>query len=210
MTLKSVSTKRRNEGEILLDVLRAVYKEPLGPTNLMFKSNMSWKMLKKRFLPPLLMLKLLIFVKDEKDNRSRGFYELTKRGEIITNACRKYKIITFALGRLVMNIPKERRSKLDLMIDILSATKQKQRITALLELTGMSYKSLLRYLEILRQGNLVMVLGKKGEHPEYITTENGLRLIELYENATLYIIQLMRQESLDASFARHVDFSKVA
>lgn len=208
MALRSRSAKRRTEGEILLAILRAVYKEPLGPTNLMYKANMSWGGLKRKYLPLLLVLKLLIPKETKRDNRTRNIYLLTKRGEIIVNACRKYKVMTFALEKMTMDTSETRRNKMDLIIDILSATKEKQRITPLMGLTGTSHKQLARCLEILRRSELVMVFGKKDERPEYMTTKKGLELIQLYENAILYITQIMRQESLDEPIARHIDFCK--
>jgi len=208
MALKSRSAKRRTEGEILLTILRIVCKEPLGPTNLMYKVNMSWEGLKRKYLPPLLVLKLITSKETERDNRTKNIYLLTKRGETIVNACRKYEVITFALEKVIMNTAKTRRNKMDLIIDILSATKERQQITLLMGLTGTSYKQLSRCLEILRRSELVMMFGKKGEHPEYVTTKKGLELIQLYENAILYVTQIMRQESLDEPTARHIDFYK--
>lgn len=208
MALRSRSTTRRTQGEILLVILRAVYKEPLGPTSIMYKANLSWAPLKRKYLPPLLVLKLLIAKETKIDNRTRNVYLLTKRGEIIANACKKYKVITFALEKIVMDTAETRRNKMDLIIDILSVTKGRQQITSLMDLAEMSYKPFSRYLEILCRCELIMMFGKKGERPEYVTTKNGLELIQLYENAILYITKIMRQEHLDEPIARHIEFYK--
>lgn len=208
MALKSRSSKRRTQGEILLVILRAVYKEPLGPTNLMYRANIGGKVLKRRFLPPLLVLKLLISKETKSDKRTRSIYLLTERGETIINACKKYKVITFALEKIMMDTAKTRRNKMDLIIDFLSAARERQGGTRLMELTEMSYKPFSKLLEILRRSELIMMFGKKGERPEYVTTKKGLELVQLYENAILYITQIMRQEHLDEPIARHIELYK--
>lgn len=206
MASRSRSTTRRTDGEILLVILSALQKKPLAPTNLMFKANISWQVLKKKFIPPLLALKLLIAKETKSDRRTTSIYLLTKRGETIANACRKYKVVMFALEKLIMGTASKRRTKMDMIVDIVSATKEKPGITTLMGLSRMSWSSLERCLNILLQGNLVMMLGKKDERPHYQVTETGLELIQLYENAILYVTHIMRQEGLDEPIPQHIAF----
>ncbi len=207
MASRSRSTTRRTDGEILFVILSALKKQPSGPTNLMYKANISWRALNRKFIPPLLTLKLLI-TKEVKgdDKRTTSIYLLTERGETIANACRKYKIVMFALAKLIMGTAGKRRTKMEIIINIMSATKEKSLKTPLMGLTRMSWKPLSRCLEILLRGNLVMMLGKKDERPHYQVTETGLELIQLYENAILYVTHIMRQEGLDEPIGRHMAF----
>ena len=76
----------------------------------------------------------------------------------------------------------KKRDRLDLMMEVLQATKEPVRKTRLLYQTAMNHEQLSRYLEILLSHGMIEKTGRPYE--VYVITENGRTLLTLFDIST--------------------------
>lgn len=73
----------------------------------------------------------------------------------------------------------KKRDRLDLMMEILQATKEPVKKTRLLYQTAMNHEQLTRYLDILLSHGMLEKLAKPSD--AYVITDNGRTLLTLFE-----------------------------